>query len=83
VLFSYTLPNIALAEAAIHYHLTGPVYSLLSAEPFVEAVATARLWLASEDIWLDLILAGETDVLPGSDGLEVLADFTVVNPAGR
>ncbi|MEA3386095.1 MAG: beta-ketoacyl synthase N-terminal-like domain-containing protein, partial [Thermodesulfobacteriota bacterium] len=25
--FSYTLPNIALAEAAGHFGLTGPVYS--------------------------------------------------------
>lgn len=29
-LFGYTLPNIALAEAASHYGLRGPVYSILS-----------------------------------------------------
>ena len=30
ILFSYTLPNIPLAEAACHYRITGPVYSIIS-----------------------------------------------------
>jgi 3-oxoacyl-(acyl-carrier-protein) synthase len=80
-LFSYTLPNIALAEAAIHYHLTGPVYSLLSDTPMAEAEATARLWLVAGGN-LDCILAGETDALPDSGGPVIIADFRVVSPAG-
>lgn len=79
-LFSYTLPNIALAEAAIHYRLTGPVYALLSAEPMAEAEATARLWLAAGGD-LDCLLAGETDVLPGDDDPEIITEFRVIWPA--
>lgn len=81
-LFSYTLPNIALAEAAIHYHLTGPVYSLLADAPLAEAVAAARLWLATGGQRLDCILAGETDVLPERNGPAVIANFTLITPAG-
>lgn len=79
-LFSYTLPSISLAEAAIHYHLTGPVYALLAPEPFAEALAAARLWLATASEQLDCIVAGEAEVLPGIDGPELTVRFTLLTP---
>ena len=75
-LFSYTLPNIALAEAAIHYRLTGPVFAILSEHPFAEAVAAARQWLTCCDGQLDCIVAGEADVLPGGMEPAITVHFT-------
>jgi len=76
-LFSYTLPNIALAEAASHYGLTGPVYSLFSGDPG-EAEAEARRWLAEES-GVDFMVAGTLDIVPGSaaPGLGGLAGTVV------
>jgi len=78
-LFSYTLPNIALAEAASHFGLTGPVYSLFSGDP-EEAEAEARRWLADES-GLDFMVAGVIDVVPESaaSGLGGLAEVVVAN----
>jgi 3-oxoacyl-[acyl-carrier-protein] synthase II len=61
-LFSYTLPNIALAEAASHYGLTGPVYALFSGDQ-AEAEAEARRWLA-EAPGPDFMVAGVIDIVP-------------------
>jgi len=77
-LFSYTLPNIGLAEAAIHYGLTGPVFSILSEDPFTDAGKTALQWLASAKGEIDLIVAGELDNIPAGDTSEVISRFTVV-----
>lgn len=90
-LFSYTLPNIALAEAASHYGLTGPVYSLLAGGLF-EAEAEAQRWLAEES-GVDFMVAGVIDVVPdsaapGLGGLagvvvaaeNVAVNFTIVRP---
>jgi hypothetical protein len=63
-LFSYTLPNIALAEAASHYGLTGPVYSLFSPDA-AEAEAEARRWLA-EDPGPEFMVAGLIDIYPAA-----------------
>jgi len=78
-LFSYTLPNIALAEAASHYGLTGPVYALFSADG---AEAEARRWLAEVD-GLEFMVAGLLDICPagatGSGSGEVVAvNFKIV-----
>ncbi len=81
-LFSYTLPNIALAEAASHYGLTGPVYSLFSGEP-AEAENEARRWLAEES-GPDFMVAGVIDIVPaeaapGFAGVAVGAEIVAVN----
>jgi len=77
-LFSYTLPNIPLAEAAIHYSLTGPVFAILSEHPFDEAVAAARQWLTCCEGQLECIVAGEADVLPGNRQPDITVHFTLV-----
>ena len=64
-LFSYTLANIALAEAAGHYGLTGPVYAVFAAEPGAGGEDEARRWL-DHDPSLDFMVAGELDVYPVS-----------------
>lgn len=78
-LFSYTLPNIALAEAASHYGLTGPVYSLFSGDP-AEAESEARRWLA-EAAGPDFMVAGTLDIVPAeaAQALGGLAGTVVVN----
>jgi len=84
-LFSYTLPNIALAEAASHYGLTGPVYSLFSGEP-AEAESEARRWLAEES-GPDFMVAGSIDIVPadlatplgGFAGVAVGGEIVAVN----
>lgn len=77
-LFSYTLPNIALAEAASHYGLTGPVYSLFSGDQ-----AEARRWL-DEESGVDFMVAGVIDVVPdfaapGLAELSVTAKFIIIS----
>lgn len=62
-LFSYTLPNIALAEAASHYGLTGPVYAFFADESSSGDEAEARRWLDNDDS-LDFMIIGELDVCP-------------------
>ena len=64
-LFSYTLANIALAEAASHYGLTGPVYSVFADDPGAGGEAEARRWLDCDDA-LDFMIVGELDVYPVS-----------------
>jgi hypothetical protein len=46
-LFCYTLATVPLAEAAIHYRLTGPVFALIGDNPYAEAIDTAGRWLRS------------------------------------
>jgi 3-oxoacyl-(acyl-carrier-protein) synthase len=62
-LFSYTLANIALAEAASHYGLIGPVYSVFADDPGSGGEAEARRWLACDNA-LDFMIVGELDVCP-------------------
>ena len=59
LLFSYTLPNTALAEAASHYGLTGPVYSIFSDQNEV-GDDDARRWLA-DDRSLKFMVVGYLD----------------------
>jgi len=49
-LFGYTLPNIALAEVANHFGLTGPVYALFTVEKCLACASReARSLLAADD----------------------------------
>lgn len=64
-LFSYTLANIALAEAASYLALRGPVYSLYCpSDPLSSAVEEAERWLTHSP-GIDAIVAGELDLPPG------------------
>jgi len=68
-LFSYTLANIALAEAASYLALRGPVYSLYCpSDPLRSAVEEAERWLAHSP-GIDAIVAGELDLPPGGTPL--------------
>lgn len=73
-LFGYTLANIAPAEAASHYGITGPVFALLDPEPLAAAEAEARRWrpCLGPDA---LIIYGELDVVPGPQNPAVTASF--------
>lgn len=62
-LFSYTLANISLAEAAVHYSLTGPVYALFSKQPYEDALQEAKRWLNTVNYPLQIV-AGQVDVFP-------------------
>ncbi len=77
-LFGYTLANIAPAEAAIRYRLTGPVFSLIDENPFERARAEAEQWLAGLPAGRGLMIAGALDVLPGADTSEVSKNFTLL-----
>ena len=80
ILFSYTLPNIPLAEAACHYKITGPVYSIISEEPLNEAIRDAQNWLKN-DSNISLIIAGEIDfpkILNNESLLKISATFRVI-----
>lgn len=77
-LFGYTLPNIPLAEAAIQYGLTGPVFSLLSDAPYEEAVHEASQWLSDMPGDNTFIVAGALDVIPSRESSKVIAKFNVL-----
>ncbi len=77
-LFSYTLPNIALAEAAIQYQLTGPAFVLMSEQPFEDAVQEAVYWLSELQGGNTIMVAGALDVIPGPDGDAITAKFKLV-----
>jgi hypothetical protein len=78
-LFGYTLPNIPLAEAAVAFGLTGPVYALFdTVTPFESAESEARLHLMLQQN-LDFMIACEFDHYIGSDQHEELSvTLTVV-----
>ncbi len=63
ILFSYTLANIGLAEAASHYGLMGPVYAVYNEKPMTVALNEARRWLAIP-CGIDAMIAGSVDVIP-------------------
>jgi len=85
-LFSYTLPNIALAEAASHFGLTGPVYSVFVDDTGADGEEEAGRWLSHDDS-LDFMVVGELDVYPvplkekksGADNEVVSANFKIVS----
>jgi 3-oxoacyl-(acyl-carrier-protein) synthase len=82
LLFSYTLANIPLAEAASHYQITGPVYSMYSETPFASALAEAKRWLNC-DKNMSLMIAGVLDVYPLDEqkkpNCKITSDFTIIH----
>jgi len=77
-LFGYTLPNIALAEAAIQYKLTGPAYVLIDENPFDNAVHEAGQWLSDLPGEKKIMVAGVLDVIPGQHDSEITSKFTLI-----
>jgi len=77
--FSYTLPNIALAEAAGHFGLTGPVYSIFASDnPFEEARQEALRWLSYQPE-TSAMVAGQLDIPPSfEEGAGAVARFHIV-----
>ncbi len=81
VLFSYTLANIGLAEAASHYGLMGPVYAVYNEKPMMIALNEARRWFAVP-CGIDAMIAGSVDVVPAElTGKEerISAEFVLVD----
>ncbi|WP_419175761.1 beta-ketoacyl synthase N-terminal-like domain-containing protein [Desulfosediminicola sp.] len=81
-LFGYTLPNTPLAEVAVMFGLTGPVYALFDIEtPLVCATDEARMLLAMQND-LDFMLACEFDHRivcdDGDQREEIFATLTLV-----
>jgi 3-oxoacyl-(acyl-carrier-protein) synthase len=79
-IFGYTLANIPLAEAANHYHLTGPVYAVLDAHaPLDAAIREARRLVRMRPAF-HFILACAFDDDPGLDRERRLSlTFTLVD----
>ena len=78
--FSYTLPNIAIAEAAGHFGLTGPVYSIFAEHDLMEKVKQeAMLWLSNQPE-ISAMVAGRLDIPPSyAEGKAPVAEFHIVN----
>jgi len=65
-LFGYTLPSISLAEAACHFGLRGPVYSLLHYDQAgQQAEREAEFWLFA-DQGLNAMIWGNVDCYPST-----------------
>ena len=79
VLFSYTLPNIPLAEAAGHYGLVGPVYAVFDSDNPLDAARqeAKRLLHMQKDI--SLMLACEFDHRDHDGQMKLFVTFTTVN----
>jgi 3-oxoacyl-(acyl-carrier-protein) synthase len=76
-LFGYTLANIALAEAASHYNLSGPVYSILDQHnPLKTAIREARRWLGND---IQGMIAGELDYITKKNGDQSVARFELLS----
>lgn len=78
-LFSYTLPNIPLAEAAIQYGLTGPVFCMISDDPFDDALLEAGQWLGEMPGTKTLMVAGVLDVIPSGSASTLTAKLKVLH----
>ena len=78
-IFSYTLPNIALAEAASHFGLTGPVYSIFAEHDLMEKVKQeAMLWVSNKPE-ISAMVAGRLDIPPSfEEGTGPVARFHIV-----
>jgi hypothetical protein len=78
--FSYTLPYIALAEAASHFGLTGPVYSIFAEHDLMEKVEQeAMLWLSNHPE-ISTMVAGRLDIPPSyAEGKAPVTEFHIVN----
>ena len=78
-LFGYTLPNIPLAEAAIQYGLTGPVFCMISDDPYEEALLVAQQWLEDISGTKIIMVAGALDVIPDDPKPKVAAKFKILH----
>jgi 3-oxoacyl-(acyl-carrier-protein) synthase len=78
-LFSYTLPNIPLAEAAIQYGLTGPVFCMISDDPYNDALLEAGQWLGDMSGTKTLMVAGVLDVILSKTTSEVTTKLKVLH----
>lgn len=77
-LFGYTLPNSPLGEAAGQFGLTGPVYALFAEEnPLNRAEEEARKLLFFQPE-LSFMLACEFEHRETMQGVELLANLTIV-----
>jgi len=80
LLFSYTLPNIPLSEAACHYQLRGPVYTLYAERALHEAKAEGERWLR-QDPSISFMVCGELDFKhTDRKQPEIIANFTITRP---
>ncbi|MDL1958039.1 MAG: hypothetical protein LWX01_01505 [Deltaproteobacteria bacterium] len=78
--FSYTLPNIALAEAAGHFGLTGPVYSIFAEHDLMEKVEQEAFFWLSNHPEISAMVAGRLDIPPSyAEGKAPVAEFHIVN----
>lgn len=77
-LFGYTLPNIPLAEAAIQYGLTGPVFCTVSSNPYEGALQIARQWLHDMPDKQKIMVAGVLDVIRSGKSSEISANFKLL-----
>jgi len=78
-LFSYTLPNIPLAEAAIQYGLTGPVFCIISDDPYNDALLEAEQWLTEMTGSKTLMVAGAMDIISSGETAEVTTKLKVLH----
>ena len=78
--FSYTLPNIAIAEAAGHFGLTGPVYSIFAEHDFMEKVEQEAIFWLSNHPEISAMVAGRLDIPPSyAEEKAPVAEFHIVN----
>ena len=77
-LFSYTLPNIPLAEAAIQFGLTGPVFCVISDDPYNDALLEAEQWLTQPGS-KTLMVAGAMDIISSGETAEVKTKLKVLH----
>jgi len=77
-LFGYTLPNIPLAEAAVHYGLVGPVYAVFDSNNPLDAARQEAKRLQQMQKDLCLMLACEFDHFDHDGQVKLFATFTTV-----
>jgi 3-oxoacyl-(acyl-carrier-protein) synthase len=78
VLFSYTLPNIPLAEAAGHYGLVGPVYAIFDSDNPLDGARQEAKRLLQMQKNLSLMLACEFDHFDHDGQMKLCVTFTTV-----
>ncbi|RKX62215.1 MAG: hypothetical protein DRP37_02125 [Thermodesulfobacteriota bacterium] len=82
--FSYTLPNIAIAEAAGHFGLTGPVYSIFAEHDLMEKVEQEAIFWLSNHPEISAMVAGRLDIPPSyAEEKAPVAGFHIVNEQCR
>ena len=78
-LFGYTLANIPLAEAANHYHLTGPVYAIIDAKtPLDTAVREAGRLIRMQPAFAYILACAFDDYLDAHRQERLSLTFTLL-----